>query len=65
MLIAARRGATVFGYPLQNPRDFGVVTLDGEGHAVDLDEKPAKPKSILPWSGSHYHDARRRNLREG
>ena len=53
-----RVGATVFGYPVQNPRDFGVVTLDGEGHAVDLDEKPAKPKSNLAVVGLYYHDAR-------
>jgi glucose-1-phosphate thymidylyltransferase len=60
LIYADRRkaGATVFSYPVQNPRDFGVVTLDDEGRAVDLDEKPEKPKSNLAVVGLYYHDAR-------
>jgi len=49
-LISADRrevGATVFSYPVQNPTDFGVVTLDGEDHAVDLIFNAADNEALL------------------
>ena len=51
-------GATVFSYPVQNPRDFGVVAFDADGNATDLEEKPEKPKSNFAVVGLYFYDER-------
>ena len=38
-------GATIFGYPVQNPHQFGIVELDKSNHILSLEEKPLNPKS--------------------
>ena len=57
---AGRRqvGATIFSYPVQNPRDFGVVVFDESGHAIDVEEKPEKPKSNSAVVGLYFYDER-------
>nr|WP_242601215.1 glucose-1-phosphate thymidylyltransferase RfbA [Thermanaerovibrio acidaminovorans] len=49
-------GATIFGYPLKNPRDYGVVELDASGKAISLEEKPACPKSPFAVPGLYFYD---------
>src|SRR5579863_7070892 len=40
-------GATIFGYSVTTPEQYGVVELDGEGRALSIEEKPQQPKSNL------------------
>lgn len=49
-------GATVFAYWVRDPQKYGVVTFDRQGHAVDLEEKPPKPKSNYAVTGLYFYD---------
>ena len=56
--VAARQrsGATVFGYYVSNPEDYGVVTFDKAGTAISIDEKPTNPTSNFAVTGLYYYD---------
>ncbi|MFQ3596527.1 MAG: glucose-1-phosphate thymidylyltransferase RfbA [Sphingomonadaceae bacterium] len=51
-------GATVFGYQVQNPQDYGVVSFDAAGRAETIEEKPAEPRSNYAVTGLYFYDGR-------
>jgi glucose-1-phosphate thymidylyltransferase len=51
-------GATVFGYYVANPQDYGVVSFDQAGQAETIEEKPEKPKSSYAVTGLYFYDNR-------
>ena len=51
-----QRGATVFGYWVEDPRPFGVVEFDKEGKAISIEEKPRYPKSNYIIPGLYFYD---------
>jgi len=52
------KGATVFGYYVDDPERFGIVEFDAEGHAISIEEKPLKPKSNYCVTGLYFYDNR-------
>ena len=52
------RGATVFGYHVQNPEAYGVVEFDESGRAVGIVEKPSAPRSNYAVTGLYFYDER-------
>lgn len=55
---AAKRksGATIFGYHVSNPKDFGVVEFDDDWNVLSIEEKPQNPKSDYAIPGLYFYD---------
>lgn len=51
-----KKGATIFGYPVKNPTEFGVVEFDKNKNVVSIEEKPEEPKSQYAVPGLYFYD---------
>ncbi len=54
--VSRTQGATIFGYHVSNPKEFGVVEFDDDGNVLSIEEKPQQPKSNYAVPGLYFYD---------
>lgn len=54
--VERKDGATIFGYHVSNPKDFGIVEFDRAMNVLSIEEKPANPKSNYAVPGLYFYD---------
>jgi glucose-1-phosphate thymidylyltransferase len=53
---ARKEGATIFGYWVRDPQRYGVASIGADGKVLDIEEKPARPKSNYAVTGLYFYD---------
>ncbi len=54
--VTKNEGATIFGYYVNDPREYGVVSFDDDKNVIDIEEKPENPKSHYAVPGLYFYD---------
>ncbi len=58
-------GALVFGYYVRDPQRYGVISFDGDGRVIDIEEKPTRPRSNYAVTGIYFYDRHVASIAKG